>query len=59
MDYSGIRVSQKVNYEFIQEIDQSWYYLEENTTYSRGFNTYDEAKDGLLKYYETKEDKHE
>ena len=48
----GVRVVQrKPNFEYIQEIDNNWYYLDEMLRYSRPFETYDEAKEALKQYY--------
>jgi len=53
MSYEGVIVIQrKKNLEYIQEIDGSWYYLDEVLRYSKPFSKYEDARDGLLKYFE-------
>ena len=53
MSHEGVIVLQRMkNLEYIQEIDGSWYYLDEVLKYSKPFSKYEDAKKGLLKYFE-------
>jgi hypothetical protein len=52
MSYEGIRSIQKANFEYIQEMNGSWYYLDEVLRYSKPYPNEKEAKDGLLTYFE-------
>ena len=56
MGYEGISTIQKANFEYIQEIDNTWYYLDAVLRYSKLYNTYEEARDGLLEYFGEYED---
>ena len=58
MGYEGLRTIQKTNFEYIQEIDGKWYYLDEVLKYSKPYEQYKGARDGLLKYFEDYEDIH-
>ena len=52
MSCEGIRSIQKANFEYVQEVDGTWYYLDEVLGYSKPHQTYEEARDGLLRYFE-------
>ena len=59
MGLEGISTIQRTNFEYIQEIDGKWYYLDEVLRYSKPYAKYKLARNALLEYFEKYEEEND